>query len=348
MELASSLPSTMLNQLIQDVPNGIGIIKFALNALKIGPSMLIKSVLLSLIFVLLMMQMELVPLASLVMTLSMEFVNFLHSIMLNPLTLDVLNGTGTIKSVSNAPKNGYSMLMESVSLSVINALLMMPTELVSLVIKDTTLSMEFVSSLPLTMLNLQIMAALNGTGTTKFVLNAQKIGSRMLMELVSLFLINVLLMMLQVLASHASRDMTLSMEFVSSHHSTTLSLQIQDVQLGTGTIKFVSHVQRTGLKMLMESVFLLVTNALSMMLQELAQLVSVDMILSMEFVNSLLSTTLSLQIQDALNGIGTTKFVLNVLKNGSSMLTVSVLQYLINVLLTMRMVLVYLAIKDMT
>ena len=58
----------MLNLLILDVLNGTGIIKFVLNAQKIGFSMLMESVFQFLINVLLMMQMEPVSHASKDMT----------------------------------------------------------------------------------------------------------------------------------------------------------------------------------------------------------------------------------------------------------------------------------------
>ena len=57
----------------------------------------------------------------------------------------------------------------------------------------------------------------------------------------------------------------------------------------------------------------------------------------MEFVSSLHSTMPSLPTQDVLLGIGTTKFVSLVLKDGSSMLTTSVLQCLTNVKTMMQM-----------
>ena len=121
---------------------------------------------------------------------------------------DVLNGIGTIKSVSNAPKNGYSMLMESVLQFLINVLLTTQMELVSLVIKDTTLSMEFVSSLPSTMPTQLTQDVPPGIGTTKSVSNVQKTGPSMLIKSVLLSLIFVLLMMPMELVSHASKDMT--------------------------------------------------------------------------------------------------------------------------------------------
>ena len=64
--------------------------------------------------------------------------NSQHSTMLNLLILDVLNGTGIIKFVSNALKIGFSMLMEPAFQFLINVLLMMPMEHVSHASKDMT------------------------------------------------------------------------------------------------------------------------------------------------------------------------------------------------------------------
>ena len=106
--------------------------------------------------------------------------------------------------------------------------------------------MEYVSSQPSTTPNPQTADVLNGIGTIKSVSNAPKIGSRMLMELVFLFLINVLLMMLQELVSHVSKDMISLMEFANSLLSTMPSLPIQDVLPGIGITKFVLLAQRIG------------------------------------------------------------------------------------------------------
>ena len=138
------------------------------------------------------------------------------------------------------------------------------------------------------------------------------------------------------------------MENVNSPHSITLNLQIQDVLLGIGIIKSALNVQRLGLRMLMVLVFLSVIIVLPMMHQELALLVTADMIWSMESVNSLHSTMLSLLIQVVLNGIGIIKFALNALKIGSLMLMEHVSLSLTNVLLMIQMEPVSLATKDMT
>lgn len=50
--------------------------------------------------------------------------------MLSPLILDVELGIGIIKNALNAQMDGYSILKKSVSLSVINANLMLKMEIV--------------------------------------------------------------------------------------------------------------------------------------------------------------------------------------------------------------------------
>ena len=100
------------------------------------------------------------------------------------------------------------MLMEFVFLLVISAKHQIPMETVFLVTLDMTLSTESANSQLSTMLNLPIQDVPNGTGTTKFVSNAQRTGPLMLMESALLSPINVLLMMPMELVSHATRAMT--------------------------------------------------------------------------------------------------------------------------------------------
>ena len=116
-----------------------------------------------------------------------------------------------------------------------------------------------VNSLILIMLSPGIMDVLNGIGTTKSVLNAQKDGL-WLMVLAFQLVITVLLMMLLELALNALVDMTLLMESVSSHHSTMLNLLTQDVVNGIGIIKFASNALKIGSLTLMVPVFQFLTN----------------------------------------------------------------------------------------
>ena len=68
----------------------------------------------------------------------------------------------------------------------------------------------------------------------------------------------------------------------------------------------------------------------------------------MVFVFSLFPTMPNLPIKDVELGIGIIKFVLLALKDGSSMLTQSVLQFLTNVNHTLKTEIVLHATKDMT
>ena len=106
------------------------------------------------------------------------------------------------------------------------------------------------------------------------------------------------------------------------------SLPIQDAIPGIGIIKFALCAQKIGLSMLIKFasqsvIFALFTKT------DFAHLVSRDMIWLMEPVFSLLSIMPNLLTQDVVHGIGTTKFVSLVLKDGHSMLIKSVLLFLI-------------------
>ena len=110
----SSPHSTMLSLQMLDVLHGIGITKFVLLALKIGFSMLIKSVSPFLTNVKSMMLLELVLHATKDMTSLRELVSSLPSTTPSPPTQDAANGTGTTRSVLSAQADGSSTLMESV------------------------------------------------------------------------------------------------------------------------------------------------------------------------------------------------------------------------------------------
>ena len=347
MEFVNSHHSTMLNLQIQDVDHGIGTIKFVLPVLKDGHSMLIKFVLQLVIFVLPMMQLqEFVFLVSRDTIWLTEFVNSQLSTMLSLLMLDALLGTGIIKFVLNVQRTGSRMLMEFVFKFLTIVPLMMLMVPVLLVSRDMIWLTEFVNSHHSTMLSQLTQDVPLGIGTIRYVLNVLKNGSLMLIKFVLPFPISVLLTMPMELVFLASRDMISSTEFANSQLSTMLSHQILDVPPGIGIIKSALPAQRTGSRMLTVFVLLSLTNALSMMLQELVPHASVDMILLMESVNSLHSTTLNLPTQDVLNGTGTIKFVLNAQNIGSSMLMEFVSQFLTNVLLMMPMEPVFHVIRD--
>ena len=143
------------------------------------------------------------------------------------------------------------------------------------------------------------------------------------------------LMMLPELASHASRDMISSTEFVSSQLSTTLSLPISDVESGIGTIRSALNVQLSGPSTLMEFVCLSLIFVLPMMLMEPVPLASKDMIWLMESASSHHLTMPSPPTQDVLIGTGTTKSAWLAPKTGSSMPIKSAFPFQTNALLMM-------------
>ena len=136
-EFVSSQLSIMLSLPTQDALSGIGTIRSALNVQLSGPSTLREFVCLFLIFVLPMMLMEPVPLASKDMIWLMEPASSHHSTTPNPPTQDVLIGTGITKSAWLAPKDGLSMLIQFVPLFLTFVLLMMPQVLVLHASRDT-------------------------------------------------------------------------------------------------------------------------------------------------------------------------------------------------------------------
>ncbi len=93
-----SLHSTMLSPLIPDVPPGIGTIKSALAAQRIGPSMPTKSAFQFLTNALLMLTTVLASHASRDTTSKKELAFSLHSITPSPLIPDVPHGIGITKS----------------------------------------------------------------------------------------------------------------------------------------------------------------------------------------------------------------------------------------------------------
>ena len=105
---------------------------------------------------------------------------------------------------------------------------------------------------------------------------------------------------------------------MSSLTSIMLVHLTQDVETGIGTIKSVLPALKVGSSTLKMFVPQSVTNVKNM-----TQLVSVlhatkDMIWLTELVSSLHSITPSPQTLDAVNGIGTTKYVWNALTDGTS------------------------------
>ena len=185
-------------------------------------------------------------------------------------------------------------------------------------------------------------------GQKKAVLLAQIEASSTKMDCVLLLALNVTVSIrLLETVLPASLDMISFKENVFTHppilpHQVTL-----DAELGTGTTKYVLLALKTGLSMLKKSVSLSLINVELMMLTDTVLNVTKVMILKKVNVFSLFPTMPNLPIKDVELGIGIIKFVLLALKDGSSMLTQSVLQFLTNVKLMPKMETVPLVIKDM-
>ena len=212
---------------------------------------------------------------------------------------------------------------------------------------DPSSSMEIVllMSIPVLYLNQTFYAR---PGQKKAVLLAQIEASSTKMDCVLLLALNVTVSIrLLETVLPASLDMISFKENVFTHppilpHQVTL-----DAELGTGTTKYVLLALKTGLSMLKKSVSLSLINVELMMLTDTVLNVTKVMILKKVNVFSLFPTMPNLPIKDVELGIGIIKFVLLALKDGSSMLTQSVLQFLINVKLMPKMETVPLVIKDM-
>jgi len=137
-------------------------------------------------------------------------------------------------------------------------------------------------------------------------------------------------------------------ENASSHPPILLPQLISDAETGTGIIKNASAAQRDGHSISITSVYQLPINALPTLKMDLASHVTRVMISRMVPVFTQPSIMLSLLIQDVLPGTGITKSALLAQMDGSSIQRKLVYQYLINVLLTEMMVLVFHASRDTT
>ncbi len=104
---------------------------------------------------------------------------------------------------------------------------------------------------------------------------------------------------------------------------------IWDVKLGIGTDKYALNAQPDGLSIQREFVFQLLIIVLNGIIQELALHVIKD--IKFQRVNVLNHQLLFQLIWDVKLGIGTNKFVLNVLMLGHLIQKVSVFQFQINV-----------------
>lgn len=174
MAIVFSLRPITPSLLIQVVPNGIGINKFAFNALKDITSIAIKFVQFTVINVKQSVTVDYVFLVSKVMTQSKAIVPFQLPIQSNLQILVVLTGIGKANFVYSALKTGFLTQLEYVYLLAIFATLGMMLDNVSLALKVMIQLKELASFQPLTLLNLQIQDVPTGIGIIKFVLNALK------------------------------------------------------------------------------------------------------------------------------------------------------------------------------
>ena len=167
------------SQLTQDVEPGIGTTKSACHAPTDGFSMPTRFVCQFLISVLHMTTTETASLASKVTILRTDPVFSLHSTMLIPQIPAVEFGTGTIKFVFHAPKDGSSTPTRFVHPFLTNAPHTTTTVLASPVSRVTTSRMVLVFSPHSTVPSPLILDAVFGIGTIKFVFPAPTDGFSM-------------------------------------------------------------------------------------------------------------------------------------------------------------------------
>lgn len=171
-------------------------------------------------------------------------------------------GIGTIKSVFPALKVLLLTLKKFAWQSVINARHIMLMDYVILASRDMIWSMEAVFSLPPTMLSLQTLAAVTGTGITTNVLLALKVSFLTPIKFVLLFLTNARLLMQLELAHLASKVMILSTVLVLSLLSITPKLLKLVATDGTGITKFASNALNVGSSTTTNNVYQSMTNVL--------------------------------------------------------------------------------------
>ncbi len=134
-------------------------------------------------------------------------------------------------------------------------------------------------------------------------------------------LTNVPQMMRMATAFPASRAMTSTTVPASSRLQTMPSLLIVDVELGTGTTKFVLLALRDGSSMPKRSAFLFLINAPALTLTETVCLATAATTLRKEPVFSLISTMPTPLTSVVPVGTGRTRSVLPARRDGSSTLT---------------------------
>jgi len=266
-----------------------------------------------------------------------------HAVFLLPTMIpkmsDVLPGTGISKSVFNAQTTGFSTMTMSVSLFLISAPPSIILELVFHAIKDITSTME---NAALRQSSKYLMSdALHGTGINKFAFNAQTTGSSTITMFASQSQINALPLITLVLANHAIKDITSTMENAALRQSSKYLMS--DVLPGTGTNKSVFSALTIGCSTITTFVSLFLINALPSITLEPVNLAIKVITLTKEDASLPPSNkSLTLAVPP---GTGTSKHVFNAPTTGSSTKTDFVSLSLTNALLSITPELVFHAIK---
>ena len=146
----------------------------------------------------------------------------------------------------------------------------------------------------------------------------------------------------------ASRAMILKMENAYYLILTMLNLQILDVVLGIGTIKFAWIALSDGYLMTRKHAFPFLIFAEHLVKMETVLLATKAITSESVNVSYLIITAPSLEILAVVFGILTSKFAWNALRDGTSTRRISALPFRTNVKLTLRMETVLHAIKAMT
>ena len=246
MEPASFPPPTMPDLRTSAVVSGTGTTECACHALVDGSSAPLDFATKSLKTAENGTTMERVPHASRGTILLMVPVSSLNQTTPDHLMLDVVSGTGMLKSVCHARGTGSSTLLVPVSQLAISVQLVMPTDHVLAATRDIASTTEHVSSLSSTTLSPPTPAAEGGTGTTRCASSAPKDGPSTPTTSASLSATsaeNTTLPDSALLASRATISLTV---LVSSPSSTTPSPPMPAARLGTGMLRCASSARRTG------------------------------------------------------------------------------------------------------
>ena len=174
------------------------------------------------------------------------------------------------------------------------------------------------------------------------------VGFSMLIKLVLLFLTTAKVTLRMEIVLNVSRDMTSRKENVFSLTSITLSPQISDVELGTGTIRYALLAQTVGFSMLKKLACPSAINVNLILTTVTVPLATKDTTSRKANAFSLTSITLSPPIPDAELGTGTIRYALLAQTVGFSTLIRSACQFQTSAKVTVRMATVPLATKDTT